>query len=461
MLFSSPVYFGFFAVYLLIHFLVPQRFRLLVVIVGGTVFYSYWKWTYTWVPHALMLMAYGGALWMDRAADETGRRRRMIATIVALLIPLIFFKYTDFLYRLVIGESDPSVKILDLPLPLGISFVTFSLIAYVVDVFARRFRIEERVQMLAAYVIFFPHLIAGPILRPHELIPQLDRLRSFARRRILPALAIFSVGLVKKLVFADPISQAISPVFANPTAYSGIENLFAMYGFSLQIYCDFSGYTDMAIGSALLLGVHLPNNFSRPYLARSIADFWHRWHITLSHWLRDYLYIPLGGNRRGFPRQIGAILVTMVLGGLWHGANWTFVVWGALHGAGVAVGHAIRRIMPGFRLPGWLGLLLTFHFVTVAWVFFRAPDFATATQVLAAPFVQGWGDISGFAAAQAYPLFLFAAFIALCRYDDNRLVKAAARRLPKPVVWPAIAAMWALAITISTGSSAAFIYFEF
>lgn len=461
MLFSSPIYFGFFAIYLLVHFLVPRRFRLLVVIAGGTIFYGYWEPLYTWVPYALMLMAYGGALWMDRAANEAGRRRRMIAAVAALLLPLLFFKYTDFLYRLAIGESDPSVKVLNLPLPLGISFVTFTLIAYVVDAFARRFRVEERMQMLAAYVIFFPHLIAGPILRPHELIPQLERLRGFARRRVLPALALFSVGLVKKLVFADPISQAISPIYVDPSAHGALENLFAMYGFSLQIYCDFSGYTDMAIGSALLLGVHLPSNFSRPYLARSIIAFWHRWHITLSHWLRDYLYIPLGGNRHGFPRQIGAILVTMVLGGLWHGANWTFVVWGALHGMGVAAGHAIRRAVPGFRLPGWLALFLTFHFVTLAWVFFRSPDFATAIQMLRAPFVQGWGDAGAFAATQAYPLLLFAIFAALCRYDDNRLVKAAARRLPKPVVWPAIAALWMLAITVSTGSSAAFIYFEF
>jgi alginate O-acetyltransferase complex protein AlgI len=458
MLFSSPIYLAFFAAYMLAHFLAPTQLRLPIVIIGGTIFYAYWEPIYVWVPHALMLIAYAGTLWMDSADGERERQTRLTLTVVALLLPLAFFKYTNFVFRQITGED---TRILDLSLPLGISFVTFTLIAYVADVFRRHFRVERRLAMLAGYVIFFPHLIAGPILRPHELIPQLEKLKAFALRRVAPALAIFSVGLVKKLVFADPISNAIEPIFADPAAHSGLDALFAMYGFSLQIYCDFSGYTDMAIGSALLLGVHLPNNFARPYLARSITEFWHRWHITLSHWLRDYLYIPLGGNRRGFRRQLGAILITMLLGGLWHGANWTFVAWGALHGVAVSAAHALRRLAPGFRMPAWLAIILTFHFVTVAWVFFRAADFGRALDILNGLFTRSWGDVSAFASAQAFPLFLFVVFAFLCRWDDHRRIKIVARRLAAPVLWPVLAAMWALAITISTGSSAAFIYFEF
>jgi len=230
---------------------------------------------------------------------------------------------------------------------------------------------------------FFPHIVAGPIVRANELLPQLRTPRD--PRAVLAGPAIFLIvgGIVKKTVVADELARRIvDPVYSNPSAHSPLEVLLAFYGFAAQIYCDFSGYTDMAIGLALLLGYQLPQNFNRPYLALSLQDFWRRWHMTLSRWLRDYLYIPLGGNRKGRAKTYRNIMITMLLGGLWHGAAWTFLLWGGIHGTALSAERFARERFPGFSLPSWAAWLVTFNVVCVAWVFFRAPDLHTAFAVL-------------------------------------------------------------------------------
>jgi alginate O-acetyltransferase complex protein AlgI len=230
---------------------------------------------------------------------------------------------------------------------------------------------------------FFPHIVAGPIVRANELLPQLRTPRD--PRAVLAGPAVFLIvgGLLKKTVIADELARrVVDPVYSDPGAHSGGEVLLAFYGFAAQIYCDFSGYTDMAIGLALLLGYQLPQNFNRPYLALSLQDFWRRWHMTLSRWLRDYLYIPLGGSRKGRAKTYRNIMITMLLGGLWHGASWTFALWGGIHGTALSGERFARERFPGFRLPAWAAWLVTFHVVCVAWVFFRAPDLHTAFGVL-------------------------------------------------------------------------------
>ena len=465
MLFSSPAFFVFFLVYLCFHLTVPARYRVWLIIVGSTVFYAWWRVAYTWLPYALMATAYFGAMWMERAPDDGSRRQRATIAVVILFVPLFVFKYTDFVYRDVLGPVFGFRRaLLNLPLPLGVSFITFTLTAYVVDIYKRKFSGHQPASTVMAYVLFFPHLIAGPILRPYELIPQLNQPRQAALRRIAVPLAIFTLGLVKKLVFADQIADAVDAVYqqsaGNVTAPSA---LLAIYGFSAQIYCDFSGYTDMALGLALMLGVRLPTNFLRPYTADSIVDFWRRWHITLSYWLRDYLYIPLGGSRHGRVQETRNVVVTMALGGLWHGANWTFVIWGLFHGVGVAVVHALHRAFKGaYAIPHWLSVAITFHFVTVAWVFFRAPDAARAVQMLrAAAAGGGWADAMAFAGGNVFILALLAVFFLLHRYDDHRHVKAAVRWVRPEVFWPAVILLWIVAVTVSQGSSAKFIYFDF
>jgi alginate O-acetyltransferase complex protein AlgI len=469
MLFSSPAFVLFFAIYFAFHLTVPPRWRLGLIIVGSTIFYGYWNVYYVWIPHALMLVAYAGTLWVEKARGTPGHRRRVALVIFVLLLPLAGVKYTNFIYNDVLGplvgvHGRPS----NLALPLGISFVTFTMIAYVVDVYRGHYQVERKVSRLAGLILFFPHLIAGPILRPRELLPQLAHTRSARRKlcaRIVFGLAIFSVGLLKKLVFADPISESVDAVFNNNVPHSAGAYLLAIYGFAVQIYCDFSGYTDMAIGVAMMIGVRLPRNFLNPYTATSIADFWRRWHISLSRWLRDYLYIPLGGNRGGRVRQAVNVLVTMTLGGLWHGANWTFVVWGVFHGVGIASVHAMGRSAVGgavAAIPRWIKVLLTFHFVLIGWVLFRAADMATAWRVMSGPFVApqstAWAE---FAAANVFPLALAAIFFATHRWDNHRTVRRLVSKTPMAVYWPAIVLVWILAITVSSGSSAKFIYFDF
>ncbi len=346
MLFSEPVFFAFFAIYFLLHCLISPRWRIYLIIVGSTVFYAWWRIEYVFLPYVLAVIAWAGSRFIEKAATDGDRRLRLKLVLVALFTPLVLSKYSFFIaneiLKPMLGAPSGDLSVLKIALPLGISFITFTLTAYVVDVYRGRFRKDTSLTYLLGYVLFFPHLIAGPILRPNELLPQLRQERRALDARFALGALIFSVGLVKKLVFADTLAIAVDGVFAANATPSAWEYLLAIHGFSLQIYCDFSGYTDMAIGIAYILRIRLPTNFLRPYTATSIVEFWRRWHITLSFWLRDYLYIPLGGNRLGYARQIVNLLITMVLGGLWHGAAFTFVIWGAVHGIGLAAVHMLR-----------------------------------------------------------------------------------------------------------------------
>ena len=317
MLFSSPAFFLFFLAYVCFHLVIPARYRVYLIIGGSTIFYAWWRLEYTWLPYELMATAYGGVLWMERAPSQAQRKQRATLAVILLFLPLLVFKYTNFVYRDVLGPVFGwGGSLLNLPLPLGVSFVTFTLTAFIIDSYTRKFSVVPRAPTVLAYVLFFPHLIAGPILRPNELVPQLEHPRRLPLRRVAVPIAIFTMGLIKKLVFADPIAETVDAVYLQTGGtVTGPAALLAIYGFSVQIYCDFSGYTDMAIGLALLLGVRLPNNFLHPYTATSIIDFWRHWHITLSSWLRDYLYIPLGGSRYGRLRQLRNVVMTMTLGG--------------------------------------------------------------------------------------------------------------------------------------------------
>jgi D-alanyl-lipoteichoic acid acyltransferase DltB (MBOAT superfamily) len=461
MLFSSPVFFVFFAIYYLLHRVTPLRFRPYLIIFGSTVFYAWWKIEFVWIPWLLMAIAFWGVQWMEQAAAPASRKSRAVLVITVIFLPLVFFKYTNFFYQDVIGSLfGIHGKLLDLPLPLGVSFVTFTLTAYIVDIYRREFKARHRPSTLLQYVLFFPHLIAGPILRPFELIPQLENPRPARRTQYSAAIALFTIGLAKKLIFADQIAEAVDGVYRSGSIPDAPHALLALYGFSVQIYCDFSGYTDMAIGLAMLLGVRLPNNFARPYGAASLIDFWRRWHITLSTWLRDYLYIPLGGSRGGKWKEFRNVMITMVLGGLWHGANWTFVIWGTMHGIGVSAVHFLRRLR-WLAVPKWLAVVVTFHFVTVTWAFFRAPNATRALQILSGPFTGSWEATPALLTAQMFPILLVAIFFILCRFDDQRRFFWFARHTRREILWPAMIFLWILVITISQGSSAKFVYFDF
>jgi len=312
-------------------------------------------------------------------ASEDERRRKWIcaAAVVFDLGVLGVFKYYGFFTQNVgdlldsFGLGMP-LPLLSIALPVGVSFFTFQAISYTVDVKRREFE-PASLMDVGIYLSFFPHLVAGPIVRAREFIPQLATARDPNHVAVGAGLGLVGLGLIKKVMIADYLGREIvDPAFGVPQAFGGPDLIFAAYAYAAQIYCDFSGYTDIAIGLALLMGFIFPQNFRSPYRALGFRDFWRRWHMTLSRFLRDFLYIPLGGNRKGKVRTYINLFLTMLLGGLWHGASWTFVLWGGFHGAGLSAEHALGRRVE--RVPRWLRWLITFNLVVFAWILFRSPD---------------------------------------------------------------------------------------
>ncbi|WP_437779249.1 MBOAT family O-acyltransferase [Sorangium sp. So ce1097] len=385
------------------------RARLVFLLIVSYGFYAAWDWRYLPLIFASSTVDFLLARAIAREERPKVRRAMLIATVALNLGFLGFFKYWNFaienaaaLRALLTGEPttvDAAFRVL-LP-PVGISFFTFESMSYVIDVYRRELPPHRSYLRYLLFVAFFPHLVAGPIVRPRDLLPQFERAPSLTREQGGEGLFLVAVGLVKKVILSDQLAvNLVDRVFERPENYSALEVLAGVYGYAAQIYCDFSGYTDIAIGSALLLGVRFPKNFDAPYKAHNLADFWRRWHISLSTWLRDYLYIPLGGNRGSDLATYRNLMITMLLGGLWHGASWTFVFWGFLHGLGLAVTRAFQRARqrragaagaagaaPSASAPGSLAVralcvLLTFHYVCFAWIFFRAPSFSQAVLIL-------------------------------------------------------------------------------
>jgi alginate O-acetyltransferase complex protein AlgI len=345
------------------------------IVLASYLFYAAANWTFCLLLAGVTLGNQLFAVLIGRARSERSRKW-LVGVAVALDLGVLgLFKYYGF-FVTDVGDALDAVHLglplplLTIALPVGVSFFTFQAISYVVDV--RRGLIEPaRTIDVAIYLSFFPHLVAGPIVRAREFLPQLEAPRDPRRVAVGSGLVLIAVGLVKKVAIADFLArEVVDPVFGVPQAYAAPDVALAAYAYAAQIYCDFSGYTDMAIGLALLMGYVFPQNFDRPYRSLGFREFWRRWHMTLSRFLRDFLYIPLGGNRKGRWRTRLNLMITMVLGGLWHGAAWTFVLWGAFHGAGLAVEHALRDHLK--RVPVWLRWVVTFHLIVFGWVLFRA-----------------------------------------------------------------------------------------
>jgi D-alanyl-lipoteichoic acid acyltransferase DltB (MBOAT superfamily) len=327
----------------------------------------------------------GSSLNGNKEKVKINKRVLLIIGVIINLSLLGYFKYVDFFITNVNYISGTNVPLLNLILPLAISFFTFQQIAYLVDSYKGETN-EYDFLNYALFVTFFPQLIAGPIVHHKEMMPQFANIRNKVKnyKNIAIGLFIFSIGLFKKVVIADTFAIWSNKGFDVSQSLSMIEAWVTSLSYSFQLYFDFSGYTDMAIGAALLFNIKLPINFNSPYQARDIQDFWRRWHITLSRFLRDYIYIPLGGNKVSSPRVYGNLLVTFILGGLWHGAGWTFIFWGFLHGAALIVHRVWKSI--GYKMWDWLAWLITFNFVNIAWIFFRAKEWNDAMKVLTAMF---------------------------------------------------------------------------
>ncbi len=466
MIFTELRFLPFFLLVFAVHWtLRGLRARKLWLLVTSNVFYGAWDWRFLGLLWFSTLIDYLVALRLVRPGAR--RRAWLLLSLVTNLGLLGFFKYAGFFVDSAVELLSwlglhPHAPTLAIVLPVGISFYTFQALSYSIDVYAGRLPPTRSLLDFALFVVFFPQLVAGPIVRAASFLPQLDEPRRFARVDVRGALVLFLVGYFKKACVSDNLSPGVDAWFAAPGAFDAPSAWAAVLGSAVQIYCDFSGYSDMALACAALLGYRLVLNFDFPYLAASLADFWRRWHVSLSTWLRDYLYVPLGGGRGSRLATYRNLLLTMLLGGLWHGAAWSFVVWGGLHGLGLVVQRLWSERVPrgsvAARSATAAGPLLTLAFVVLAWVFFRAEGLGRALQALR--LLTGLAD-PGRRHLDAAHLWVLAPLALLHVATYRRWLDGWWRRFPDWGFAGSYALLVALALAFTAHAPQPFIYFQF
>jgi D-alanyl-lipoteichoic acid acyltransferase DltB (MBOAT superfamily) len=475
MLFPTVEYAVFFLAVLAVAWPLAGRLRphKVFLLAASYVFYGFWSWRY--VPLLIAVSAFSWAMaWgmqqVDaRVLDERWRKRLLVAGVVGCLAVLAYYKYASFVLLSAMGlwglvGRTPVWNIPAPFLPLGVSFFVFHAISLMGDVYKRKLRGPLTLLDALLYVAFFPQLIAGPILRASKFIPQLRRRRDASKIRVNRAFLLILSGLFKKVIVSNTLAtRLVQPVWDAPGSFHRGDVLLAIYGYAAEIYCDFSGYTDIATGCALLLGYHFPRNFNAPYTAADPQEFWQRWHISLSSWLRDYLYIPLGGSRGGRWRTYGNLMLTMLLGGLWHGASWTFVAWGGLMGM-YLVGHRLWSAWPtvqSLRVQRWwlwASRLLLFHAVCLGWVFFRSATFGLAGDVLRQLGSRGAVTLASWPVVVTLVLGIFGQYAPRVW---RRGLEATMARMPAVVNGAALALGVCLIEVLGPTGVAPFIYFQF
>ena len=473
MIFSSGFFLWLFAGFMVIYTLLEKKdnARILFVILFSYYFYYKSSGIFFFLLAIVTVSDYYIARFIGKTESKSGRKWLVTLSLAVNLGLLCYFKYTNFFARIwsdLVGSNfDP----FDIFLPVGISFFTFQSLSYTIDVYRRKIQPLDRLMDYAFFVSFFPQLVAGPIVRAKDFIPQIRKPVLVTREMLGTGIYFIVCGLFKKVVISDYISvNFVERVFENPSLYSGIENLFGLYGYALQIYCDFSGYSDMAIGIALLLGFHFNINFDSPYKSASITEFWRRWHISLSSWLKDYLYISLGGNRKGKVRQYVNLIITMFLGGLWHGASWNFVMWGLLHGIALAfhkIWMAITCQKVGQkhgRVVQTLCVLLTFHFVCFCWIFFRNVDFDNSLAMITQIFTSFHADLLPQLVSGYWEVFVLMGIGFVLHFLPESWENAAKRamvKVPCAGYLVILVAVIYLAIQMKSSEIQPFIYFQF
>ena len=409
MVFNSVPFLVFIALFLPVYFLLSGRIRTWWCLLGSYFFYGWWDWRFLALICVSTFIDFFVGQQLDSTSGAFDRKRLLWISLIVNLGFLAFFKYCNFFIEsfeysfqsIGFNVSGPALNIV---LPVGISFYTFQSMSYTIDIYYKKLKPESDLLRFATYIAFFPQLVAGPIVRASSFLPQFNWQRNFDWNRSMSGLAQVLWGFFKKVAIADSLALFVDQCFAAPNNFGGLHLLIGVVFYSFQIYCDFSGYSDIAIGLARIMGFDFPENFRTPYFSRSFSEFWRRWHITLSTWLRDYLYIPLGGNRNGRFKTYRNLMLTMLLGGLWHGANWTFVFWGFLHGLYLVVERLLkpfRGFIPKNILISGLTILLVYSLTNLAWIFFRSSDFNTAMVI-----IHKLITLEGFAPSQVTNKFL-------------------------------------------------------
>ena len=468
MFFDTPVYFLFLPLVVLVYWRLDRYKQNVFLLAASYFFYGWWDWRFLSLILTSTVVDFFAARYIARSSDPLRRRALLTLSLVLNFGFLGFFKYFNFFADSLssalttLGLSGFTVTALRIVLPPGISFYTFQAVAYIVDVYKRKLEPAGSLVDYALFISLFPHLVAGPIQRPSHLLPQVQKQRQFNGDFFFDGLMLILSGLFRKCVVADNCALLANAAFSGRmgTPNLGVV-LIGVYAFAWQIYADFSGYSDIARGSAQLMGFHFMVNFRQPYLATSLQDFWRRWHISLSTWLRDYLYIPLGGNRGGEAKTYRNLMATMLLGGLWHGANWTFVVWGGIHGAGLAVERWFGEPQPGNRtvIRTWASRILLFHLVCLAWIFFRAQSWSASLAFLAG--IADWRLPAQFLSALAFLALFAVPLLALDLGLEHRGEEYIFQKLPGFSRVLVGVALLLVILAFSANSNAAFIYFQF
>ena len=473
MIFSSGFFLWLFLGFSFVYMLLQKRMTARLLFVTAFSYYFYYKSSGIYF-FLLGIVTVSDFCLARVMADTVSPWRRKVLVVTSLCINLgllVYFKYTNSFYEMLAPLWGGGFHALDIFLPVGISFFTFQSLSYTLDVYRGDLKPLDSLLDYAFYISFFPQLVAGPIVRARDFIPQIRKPLFVSREMFGEGVFFIVSGLFKKAVISDYISvNFVERIFDNPGLYSGLENLFGVYGYALQIYCDFSGYSDMAIGIALLLGFRFPINFNSPYKSDSVTDFWHRWHISLSTWLRDYLYISLGGNRRGKIRTYINLILTMLLGGLWHGASWNFIVWGGLHGAALAVHKYLRSLLKRpkhYHSAGvrrFFAVVLTFHFVCFCWIFFRNTTFEGSLTMIRQIFTSFHPELFGKLVGGYWKVFMLMAVGYLLHWCPDSWQNACSRgmiRLPLLGQAVVLIALIYLVIQVKSSDIQPFIYFQF
>ena len=469
LLFSSGLFWLLFIIFIPVYALLKSSRTKMVVFVVLFSLYFYYKSSglFFLMLLATSLVDWTVSRWIERAGSRMAKKALMWFSILLSLSILGYFKYANFFLwnwnQMVEGNFQP----LDIILPVGISFYTFQSISYVVDVYKGKIGAAKRWIDYLFFLSFFPALVAGPIVRADYFIPQIEKNEKPTKRMVYGGLWLIINGILKKALIADYISQYNDLIFSDPSVYTGVQALMGVLGYTMQIYCDFSGYSDMAIGIALIMGFRLGINFDSPYQSKNLTEFWRRWHISLSSWLRDYVYIPLGGNRKGTIRTYINNFLTMLIGGLWHGAAWKFVFWGAMHGVGLAVHKACKPALskiPDNFATKFIGWAITFIYVSLLWVFFRAADFSDSILIIRNIFIDfHWNQIPQFFEARMVWCIMMMALIILHFVPQRWADKCEDIFVKSPWIFKLIVFLVVVQLVIEfmTEEVAPFIYFQF
>lgn len=465
MLFNSFAYLLFLPVVTVLFFLMAHRYRWLFLLAASCFFYMFFKPEYILILAFTIIIDYYAGIYIAATEDQKRKKRFLILSICANVLILAIFKYYNFINGNITGLAammgyDLNIPMMTILLPIGLSFHTFQAMSYTIEVYRGNQKPETHFGIYSLYVMFFPQLVAGPIERPQNMLYQFHEKKYFDADRTISGLKLIAWGLFKKLVIADRLAPMVDQVYNNPEGYYGFNVILATLFFAEQIYCDFSGYSDIAIGSARILGFGLMKNFRNPYLSKSVTEFWSRWHISLSTWFRDYLYIPLGGNRVTVPRWMMNLLVTFLISGLWHGANWTFIIWGGLNGVFIVSEILMGKAFPNLKVPPVFKHLSTLVLICFTWLFFRANNVQDAGILLRN--MVSFSQPIIFEQLELWVAFLFIIGLETLQYADEKY-KAIYRIQHMPYFARMVAYAIFITVLLNFGifNNSQFIYFQF